>query len=171
MQISKVYNAQSHAHKLSHMPPTTAPTTPNPIKIFTAQLALPLLTPMLSYPPSLFLAPTALSTLKHPNNSAPEPPIFSAKQLCTIAGLSVMQYWKHPSSSSVLTMGSEEDEENDGAEYVAMALMCPLQQASRMEEFEPPIGTAQEERLVGGAGIAVAGWQDIFAVGRKKSCS
>lgn len=33
-----------------------------------------------------------------------------------------------------------------------MALMCPLQQVSRMEEFEPPMGTAQAERVVGGVG-------------------
>jgi hypothetical protein len=64
-----------------------------------------------------------------------------------------MQYWKQPSSSS-----------ESSAEYVAMALMCPLQHASRMEEFEPPTGTAQEGSVVGGWGIVVKGWQGIVVV-------
>jgi hypothetical protein len=64
-----------------------------------------------------------------------------------------MQYWKQPSSSS-----------ESLAEYVAMALMCPLQHASRMEEFDPPTGTAQEGSVVGGWGIVVKGWQDIVVV-------
>ena len=40
--------------------------------------------------------------------------------------------------------------------------MWPLQQASRIEEFEPPTGTAQEERVVGGVGIWLNGAQDIL---------
>lgn len=45
-----------------------------------------------------------------------------------------------------------------GAAYVSMALMCPLQHVSRIEEFEPPMGTEQEARVVGGVGtIAVDG--------------
>lgn len=39
--------------------------------------------------------------------------------------------------------------------------MWLLQQASRIEEFEPPMGTAQEGSVVGGVGIWVKGWQDI----------
>jgi hypothetical protein len=66
-----------------------------------------------------------------------------------------MQYWKQSSPSSELTItGDEEAESADkvvsGAEYVAIALMCPLQQASRIELFEPPMGTAHEGRVVGG---------------------
>ena len=49
-----------------------------------------------------------------------------------------------------------------GAEYVARALMWPLQQAWRMELFVPPMGTAQEESVVGGRGMEVDGAQDIF---------
>lgn len=51
-----------------------------------------------------------------------------------------------------------------GAEYVAMALMCPLQHASRIEELEPPTGTAHEGSVVGGCGTDVKGWQDIVAL-------
>lgn len=65
--------------------------------------------------------------------------------------------------------GGVEDEDDDededvvsGAEYVASALMWPLQQAWRMELFWPPMGTAQEERVVGGWGIEVDGAQDIL---------
>jgi hypothetical protein len=69
-----------------------------------------------------------------------------------------MQYWKQPSSSSVLTIGVDEADGDDKemvvgeseAEYVAIALMWPLQHASRIEEFDPPIGTAQEGSVVGG---------------------
>ncbi len=86
-----------------------------------------------------------------------------------------MQYWKHPSLSSELTMTGVEDADGDdvvesGAEYVAMALMWPLQHASRIEELEqhasrieeleqhasrieelePPTGTAQDGSVVGG---------------------
>ena len=66
-----------------------------------------------------------------------------------------MQYWKQSSLSSELTMTGVEDAEGEdevvsGVEYVAMALMCPLQHASRMELFEPPMGTAHEGRVVGG---------------------
>lgn len=79
-----------------------------------------------------------------------------------------MQYWKQPSLSSELTMTGVDDVEGDdvvvsGAEYVAMALMWPLQHASRIEELEPPTGTAQEGSVVGGWGTAVKGWQDIVA--------
>lgn len=59
-----------------------------------------------------------------------------------------MQNWKHPSSDTAL-------DSDAGAEYVAMGLMCPLQQASSIEEFEPPMGTEQEGRVVGGLGICV----------------
>jgi hypothetical protein len=81
--------------------------------------------------------------------------IFCAKQLWTMSGESVMQYWKQPSLSSELTMTGVDDVEGDdvvvsGAEYVAMALMWPLQHASRIEELEPPTGTAQEGSVVGG---------------------
>lgn len=51
-----------------------------------------------------------------------------------------------------------------GAEYVAMVLMCPLQQASRIELLEPPMGTAHEGWVVGGCGIEVTGWQNMVAV-------
>lgn len=33
-----------------------------------------------------------------------------------------------------------------------------------MEEFEPPMGTAQDERVVGGVGIEAKGWQDIVVL-------
>jgi hypothetical protein len=42
--------------------------------------------------------------------------------------------------------------------------MCPLQHVSRMEELEPPMGTAQAERAVGGEGMGKADVQDIFVV-------
>jgi hypothetical protein len=42
-----------------------------------------------------------------------------------------------------------------------MALMWPLQHTSRTDEFEPPMGTAQEERVVGGEGIWLGVEQDI----------
>ena len=44
-----------------------------------------------------------------------------------------------------------------------MALMWPLQQVSRIEEFEPPMGTAQDVSVVGGLGIMLA-LQDIVDV-------
>jgi hypothetical protein len=44
-----------------------------------------------------------------------------------------------------------------------MALMWPLQQVSRIEEFEPPMGTAQDVRVVGGAGMGVD-VQDILGM-------
>lgn len=85
-----------------------------------------------------------------------------------MSGESVMQYWKQSSPSSELTItGVVEsrgvNEVVSGAEYVAMALMWPLQQASRIELFEPPMGTAQEGRVVGGGGTELMGWQDISA--------
>jgi hypothetical protein len=43
--------------------------------------------------------------------------------------------------------------------------MWPLQQTSRMEEFEPPMGMAQEERVVGGEGIWEGVEQDILIFG------
>lgn len=45
-----------------------------------------------------------------------------------------------------------------------MALICPLQHVSRMEEFEPPMGTAQEVRVVGGVGMDVGAAQDMLVV-------
>jgi hypothetical protein len=161
----------------AQMPPTNAPITLRPSNVETTQLALTLiLTPALAYPPSsIFLAPTAFSVLKHPNNPMPLAPsfsyssIFRARQLWTISGESVMQYWKHPSLSSELMMTGVEDADGDdvvasGAEYVAIALMWPLQHASSIEELEPPTGTAQDERVVGGWGIEVNDWQDIVAL-------
>lgn len=41
--------------------------------------------------------------------------------------------------------------------------MWPLQQVSRIEEFEPPTGTAQDVRVVGGAGMGVDE-QDILGM-------
>jgi hypothetical protein len=79
------------------------------------------------------------------------------KQPSTYSGLSVTQNWKHPLSALAF-------DEDPGAEYVAMALMWPLQHVSRMEELEPPMGTAQEARLVGGAGICAGAVQAIFVV-------
>ena len=84
-----------------------------------------------------------------------------------MSGVAVMQYWKQSSPSSELTITGVDEEESDeralsGAEYVAMAFICPLQQASKIELFDPPIGTAQAGWVVGGGGIAVTGWQDIF---------
>lgn len=43
-----------------------------------------------------------------------------------------------------------DDVVESGAEYVAIALMCPLQHASSIEEFEPPMGTAHDGSVVGG---------------------
>lgn len=43
-----------------------------------------------------------------------------------------------------------------------MALIWPLQQASRMDEFEPPTGTAHEGSVVGGAGIWEKAMQDMM---------
>lgn len=106
----------------AQMPPTTAPMTLRPSSIDTTQLAPPLiLTPALAYPrsSSTFLAPTALSVLKQPNMPVPLAPsfsyssIFCAKQLWTMSGESVMQYWKQPSLSSELTMTGVEDADGD----------------------------------------------------------
>lgn len=80
-----------------------APTTLKAIKMERAQLPLPLiLNPALAYDPSLppvaLLALRAFCTLKHPNMPFPlalsfsNAAIFSARQLWTMSGESVMQY-------------------------------------------------------------------------------
>jgi hypothetical protein len=68
-----------------------------------------------------------------------------------------VQNWKQPLSDRAFPL-------EPGAEYVAMVLMWLLQHASRIEEFDPPMGTAQDAREVGGLGIWVAELQDILFV-------
>jgi hypothetical protein len=95
--------------------------------------------------------------LKHSKFNAPfsnSPNVF-VKQPSTYSGLSVTQNWKQPLSERAF-------EDDPGAEYVAMALIWPLQHVSRMDELEPPTGTAHAARLVGGAGIGNDAVQDIL---------
>jgi hypothetical protein len=139
--------------------PTTVPTTPSPSTRLMTHPNPTTLAPALVYAPPVSPAlPSFLpATLKHSNINpafSNSPSVF-VKQPSTYSGLSVTQNWKHPLSARAL-------EEEPGAEYVAMALMWPLQQTSRMDEFEPPMGTAQEVRVVGGEGIWLGVEQDIL---------
>jgi hypothetical protein len=117
--------------------------TPNAQLLSTAMLPAALPCPLASAPLSFFTFPT----LKHSNISAlvSYSPSVLVKQPETYSGLSVVQNWKHPSSERALPA--------PGAAYVENELMWELQQESRMDEFEPPMGTAQDARAVGGAGI------------------
>lgn len=117
------------------------------------------LTPAFPYPlPDAPVSFFAVGVLKHSNIGSPfsYSPSVLIKQPCTKSGSSVVQNWKQPSSVRVFEL-------EPGGPYVTMALTWPLQHVSRIEEFEPPIGTAQDASAVGGLGIWLA-LQDIMIV-------